>query len=200
MIVGVVLAAGQGQRIGRPKAWLRTAREGESFFGRACTVLAGGGVDRVIGIIPAGGEAQAHGAAPGAILIVNRWPEEGQLASLQLALAAIGALQVETEAAVVLPVDVPLVKEDTVRALIARWREARPAVVRPVSTDGRHGHPVMCSAALFERLLAADPSVGAKPIVREHASADGDVLIDDEGAFIDIDTVEDYTRVFGQLP
>ena len=36
---------------------------------------------------------------------------------------------------------------------------------------------------------------GAKPIVRAHASAAGDIAIDDEGAFTDIDTEEDYRRM-----
>lgn len=43
-------------------------------------------------------------------------------------------------------------------------------------------------------LWAADPLQGAKPIVRAHASPEGDVEVDDEGAFTDIDTPEEYAR------
>jgi CTP:molybdopterin cytidylyltransferase MocA len=44
-------------------------------------------------------------------------------------------------------------------------------------------------------------SEGAKAVVRRHASARGDIGIDrDEGAFMDIDTVEDYVQAFGRLP
>jgi CTP:molybdopterin cytidylyltransferase MocA len=134
------------------------------------------------------------------VLIVNPSPDEGQLSSLQLGLRAAAVFDPNSEAALVLPVDVPLVSAATVRALAERWRESRAPVVRPVSRDGRHGHPVIFSAALFGILLCADPSVGAKAIVHAHVSAVGDVLTDDEGAFLDIDTVEDYTRAFGRPP
>ena len=45
-------------------------------------------------------------------------------------------------------------------------------------------------------LRAADRSAGAKPVVRAHASARGDVEVADEGAFVDVDTPEDYERFF----
>jgi len=47
---------------------------------------------------------------------------------------------------------------------------------------------------VFGALRAAEPSAGAKPIVRAHASAAGDIAIDDEGAFTDIDTEEEYQK------
>ena len=47
---------------------------------------------------------------------------------------------------------------------------------------------------MFGALRAAEPSTGAKPIVRAHASAAGDIAIDDEGAFTDIDTEEEYRK------
>jgi len=37
--------------------------------------------------------------------------------------------------------------------------------------------------------------VGIKPIVRAFASPAGDVLVHDEGAFVDIDTPDEYERV-----
>jgi len=33
-----------------------------------------------------------------------------------------------------------------------------------------------------------------KPVVRQYATTDGDVEVEDEGAFGDIDTPEDYAR------
>ena len=66
-------------------------------------------------------------------------------------------------------------------------------MVRPTSGE-RHGHPLLIARSLFDELRAADPSAGAKPVVRAHASVAGDIAIADEGAFIDIDTEEDYRR------
>jgi CTP:molybdopterin cytidylyltransferase MocA len=70
---------------------------------------------------------------------------------------------------------------------------SRAPVVRPTS-GGRHGHPLLIDRSLFAALRSADPAAGAKPIVRAHASAAGDLEIADEGAFTDIDTEEDYRR------
>ena len=69
-------------------------------------------------------------------------------------------------------------------------------VVRPVS-NGRHGHPVIFGRELFGELQRADPSQGAKSVVRAHAADMIEVAIDDEGAFTDIDTREDYERFIG---
>lgn len=198
MVVGIVLAAGEGQRIGQPKAWLPTDRDGECFLGRACAVLDSAGVDRVVAIVPSASEDRAHHAVPGAVLVPNPWPEQGQMSSLQLGLRATAALGFDPEAVVVLPVDVPLVSVGTVQRLMDRWRETLAPVVRPVSTDGRHGHPVIFSRDMFEVLLAADRATGAKPVVRAHAGEEGDVRVDDEGAFLDVDTAEDYARAFGR--
>ena len=65
--------------------------------------------------------------------------------------------------------------------------------MRPTSGE-RHGHPLLIDRSVFGALRAAEPSTGAKPVVRAHASAAGDIAIDDEGAFTDIDTEEDYRK------
>jgi molybdenum cofactor cytidylyltransferase len=95
--------------------------------------------------------------------------------------------------ALVTLVDVPLVSAETVRAVIAHYRRSHAPVVRPTSGT-RHGHPLLIDRSLFGELRAADPSTGAKPIVRAHASPEGDIAIADEGAFIDIDTADEYEQ------
>ena len=46
MIPGIVLAAGNSSRMGRPKALLPTGPEGELFLERMIRILLDGGVDR----------------------------------------------------------------------------------------------------------------------------------------------------------
>ena len=93
-------------------------------------------------------------------------------------------------------IDVPLVSAATVQTLIAVQRERSAPIVRPVS-NGRHGHPVIFGRELFDELRRADPAHGAKPVVRAHAARMIEVPVDDEGAFTDIDTREDYERFIG---
>ena len=82
----------------------------------------------------------------------------------------------------------------TVRAVVERYLATRAPIVRPVRGDD-HGHPVLIDRSLFDLLRHADPRVGAKDVVRAHASPLGDVEVDDDGAFIDIDTPVEYDKL-----
>jgi CTP:molybdopterin cytidylyltransferase MocA len=193
VIAGVVLAAGAGVRIGHPKALLRMGEEPESFVERACRVLRGAGIEEILVVAAPDIGETVRRLVPGARVLVNASPSGGQLSSLQVAIAAVSAT---TEAIAVLPVDVPKVRADTIRALVAAWTRTRLPVVRP-AREGRHGHPVVLSRCLFAELSATPLAEGAKPVVRRHATPDGDVETADEGAFVDVDTAGDYERVFG---
>ena len=123
--------------------------------------------------------------------VANPNYDRGQLSSLVAGLTFVDRPGVT--AALVTLVDVPLVSAGTVRAVIDRYRRTHAPIVRPTS-GVRHGHPLLIDRSLFDQLRAADPGAGAKPIVRAHASAEGDIEITDEGAFIDIDTEEEYRK------
>lgn len=194
MIPALVLAAGKSTRMGRPKAILPIDAT-DTFLSRIIRVLQQAQVEDVVVVV--GEEATAiaeavERAGLSARLVVNEHFESGQLSSLLAGLRAIDRPGVN--AMLVTLVDLPLVSAATVRAVLDRYRLTHAPVVRPVHGD-RHGHPVLIDRSLFGAIRAADPSLGAKPIVRAHASAAGDVEVDDEGAFIDVDTPDDYIRV-----
>jgi molybdenum cofactor cytidylyltransferase len=86
-----------------------------------------------------------------------------------------------------------------VRQVLEAWARSGAPIVRP-SWRGRHGHPVLFDARVLPALRAADVTAGARAIVRAHASEVCDVEIDDPGAYEDIDTPDDYRRVFGVDP
>jgi len=193
VIPAIVLAAGRSSRMGRAKATL-PAGGGHTFLTRIVQTFLDAGVDDVIVVV--GHEAEAiasrfSGSGLPARFVVNRDYDRGQLSSL---LAGLDVLDRPGVAAVLLTlVDVPLVSAATVRAVIDTYRRTRAPIVRPTSGD-RHGHPLLIARSLFDALRAADPAAGAKPVVRAHASAAGDIAIDDEGAFTDVDTEEDYRK------
>jgi molybdenum cofactor cytidylyltransferase len=192
VIPALVLAAGRSSRMGRAKALLPIGDD--TFLTRIVRTFLDAGVDDVVVVV--GHEADAivrHFSASGlpARFVVNPDYDRGQLSSLLAGLAVIDRPGVV--AALVTLVDVPLVAPTTVRAVIDRYRQTHAPVVRPTS-GARHGHPLLLDRSIFDELRAADPDTGAKPIVRAHASADGDMVIADEGAFVDIDTAADYTR------
>jgi len=196
VIVGVVLAAGASARMGRPKALLPTGRAGETFVRRLVTTLHDGGLQDVVVVTRpdlALDRAFVGMSLPPRV-VENANPDDGQLSSLVAALSMVDRPGVA--AALVTTVDQPFVSSATVAALLDAYRRAQVRIVRPVS-DGRHGHPVIFARSLFDELRRADRSVGAKAVVRAHAASILDVPVDDEGAFLDIDTPEDYERVVG---
>ena len=120
--------------------------------------------------------------------------ESGQLSSLLAGLNAVDRPGVT--AALVTLVDVPLVLPAPFgRSSIAIATSHRRSSVPSAAI--RHGHPVLIDRSLFDEIRRADPTVGRRAVVRAHASARGDVEVDDDGAFRDIDTVSEYEREVG---
>ena len=194
MVAAVVLAAGKSTRMGRPKALLPLP-DGRTFLARIIDTFLAAGLDDVVVVL--GHEADTIAASldqqnARARVVVNRDYESGQLSSLLTGLRAIDRPGVS--AMLLTLVDVPLVSADTVRAVLARYRATSAPLVRPVDGE-RHGHPVLIDRTLFEALRRADPSTGAKPIVRAHVSIAGNVEVKDEGAFLDVDTPDEYARL-----
>lgn len=166
---------------------------------RIIRVLREGGVDAIVVVI--GGDAAAVRASlprsDALAAVENPRYEEGQLSSLLVGLAAVEQRHDDVDAVMVTLVDLPLISAATVRSVLDAYRANPDApIVRP-RRAGRHGHPVIFNRSIFGELRRADPSQGAKPVVHAHAADEVNVDVDDDGAFIDIDTPEDYERFIG---
>jgi molybdenum cofactor cytidylyltransferase len=180
--------------MGRTKATLRL-RDGETFVGRVLRAFHEAGVHEAVVVLGHDAAAVASAVAEtglGARVVLNRDYEAGQLSSVLAGLAVVDRPGVQ--GLLLTLVDVPLVTPATIRSVVDRYRELRPPVVRPV-WGHRHGHPILLDRSLFDRIRAADPAHGLKPVVRAFASTRGDVPVEDEGAFVDIDTPDEYANV-----
>jgi molybdenum cofactor cytidylyltransferase len=197
MIAAVILAAGASSRMGRDKGLLRVPGGG-TFLSRLVRSLREGGCTEVVAVVGAAEDAFRAAVEREGVpvrLVRNPDPSRGQLSSLHEALDDLAPRV--PRAIVMAPVDLPLVAPATVRAVIDAWERGGAPVVRP-SQRGRHGHPVLFDARVLPELRAAGLSAGARVVVRAHAAESCDVEVDDPGAFEDIDTPEDYRRVFGR--
>ena len=183
--------------MGRAKATLPLDNS-DTFLTRIVRTFTAAGVEDVVVVV--GHEADAIVESFATVDVVARFVEntgyeQGQLSSLIAGLRVVDRPGVV--AVLVTLVDVPLVSEATVRAVVERYRETHALVVRPVRGD-EHGHPVLIDRSLFDALRHADPAIGAKAIIRANVSAAGDVIVDDPGAFVDADTPHDYERLLQQ--
>jgi CTP:molybdopterin cytidylyltransferase MocA len=183
--------------MGRLKA-LVPFSDSETFVAHLVRSFKQAGADDVV--VVAGFEARRvveeveRAQLPCRVLVNTRY-NDGQFSSILTALEAIDRPGID--GMMLTLVDVPLVSPATIRAVVARYRDTHAPVVRPVQGD-EHGHPVIIDRSLFAALRNADVKQGAKPIVRAHVSPAGDVVVDDRGAFDDVDTPDDYVRLFGR--
>jgi molybdenum cofactor cytidylyltransferase len=187
-IDGVILAAGRSTRMARPKPLLEVA--GMTFLERAARTLHAAGCRHRF--IVASPDAQWLDEAEGLGLevIFNTEPESEQIDSLRL---AVQRLPADTAAVLVLPVDVPLVREDTAAAVTASFR-AQPAQLILPFHNGVAGHPVLLGRELFDDIDAKPLEEGIRSLILLHARHLREVKVVDPGTLIDIDTPDDYAR------
>lgn len=195
MVAGIILAAGRSTRMGRPKALL-LAPDGLTFVTRLIQTLTRAGVDAPLVV---GREddyqLQAEAESAGARFVVNPHAEEGgQISSLVVGLRK--ADRPGVRGLMITPVDAPMVAPETVSRLLAVFRDTSGLIVRP-RYQGRNGHPVIFSRALFDELCHADPGSGAKAVLTAHHGEIVNVDVDDGGVTADIDTPEDYEKLRG---
>ena len=165
-ILAVVLAAGEGRRMGGPKALLATG-EADTFLARACAALDRPGVEGVIAVLGAEAArvASEAGLPPAVSLRVNERWRDGMLTSVWAGLDAAEAAG--AEAVLVHPVDNPVVSAATVdrgggrsraRARGSRCRRTAAAAATPRASRAPRSRP--CAAA--------DPARGARAVLAEH--------------------------------
>jgi molybdenum cofactor cytidylyltransferase len=191
-VLAVVLAAGEGKRMGLPKALLEHEK-GRSFLGQLIRTFekAGSGVLCVVGKHAADIRAQ-H---PEALLVENPSWEDGQLSSVRVGLRA--ALEEGAQVIFIHPVDMPLIRPATVSALLKAITGTQVEGVVP-EFEGAAGHPLVLTRAAAEKILAmtdiASLESGLRPlnILRLRTK--------DPAVMVDLNTPEVYTRVLGVEP
>ncbi len=191
-MTGIVLAAGQSRRLGRPKQTLPfgdttllgwTLRNVEASSLDAVVVVLGGAAD----------EVEATLATGRALIVRNDRFEEGARTSLLAGLdAAAGA-----DAVMLLLGDMPHVDAAIIDALASSWwRDRRWGAV--ASYRGELGHPVVFSAAAVPTVRAA---AGARPVWDLVRSRPDDVkrVAVDRALPRDVDTWDDYQDALREL-
>ena len=182
MLAAVILSAGASSRMGRPKALL-PYREG-TFLEHLIKVTRHPriGVTRVV--LGAGAdEIRTIAKLDESIVVLNPNWEQGQLSSICAGIRSVENLG--TEGIVLCPVDHPLVSARLVGDLIRQFYLNKKSVVLP-TYNGRRGHPVIFSSALYAELLEAPADKGARAVVWAHSAEVLGVPTDEEGVVLNI--------------
>lgn len=185
-VAGLLLAAGEDRRMGRPKALVEV--DGEPLLLRAVRLLREGGCDEVVVVVGARADDVAA-LVPGlAVVRCDGWAE-GMGASLRAGLEALEAGP--HEACVVALVDQPLLGPQAVARLVASGGLASVATY-----DGRPRNPVLLSRAVWPEVAAsAVGDEGARGWLRAHPDRVHLVPCDGTGSPVDVDTPDDLSRL-----
>jgi CTP:molybdopterin cytidylyltransferase MocA len=205
LVAGVLLAAGAGSRLGRPKALVVVG--GQSMARRGITLLSDGGAAPVIVVTGAtgpdtdvtgldaglrGGGGTGTGGRKLSVISVHNpdWPT-GMGSSLAVGLGVVPA---ECTAAVLALADQPLVGPQSVRRLLDA--HAAGASVAVACYEGRPRNPVLISREHWPEVIAlASGDVGARPFLRTHRDLVTEVECGDTGRPDDVDSPEDLARI-----
>lgn len=133
--------------------------------------------------------------AMGAQMIENPHYETGMLSSIK---AGIGSLPETQQAFFILPVDVPLVRRQSVWDLLGAWKNGKKKILYPTFLD-RRGHPPLISTTLGRHVLEWNGAGGLRSFLLQHEDHAADVPVADEYVLFDMDTPGDYQKAIETL-
>lgn len=176
MIAALILAAGARRGSGfdplDPLGYI-------SALQRLILVFKQGGAGRVVVVSGAGDkQLERHVQELGVVSLQNPNPVSEMMASVKIGLSYLTGLCTRV---LVTPADVPLFSPETVRVL----GEAQGRVAVPAH-DGKTGHPMMLSAALFEQVIDYGGPGGLSGAIRSGGWETVRVPVRDEGVLLDV--------------
>jgi nicotine blue oxidoreductase len=197
-VAGILLAAGDGTRLGQPKATVELG--GLTLAERGVALLRDGGADPVLVVTGA-----APVQVPGTVSVHNPDWLSGMGSSLATGLRALAGpggpdpLTADgITAAVIALADQPLIGAAAVRRLIDAHAAGSAVVV--AAYDGKPRNPVLIAREQWAAVLAVVAGdTGARPFLRAHPELVTLVECGDVGRPDDIDTPEDLARVRAHL-
>ncbi|MEU0340959.1 nucleotidyltransferase family protein [Streptomyces bobili] len=191
-VVGLLLAAGGGRRLGgRPKALL--THRGRPLVEHAVQALRAAGCTRVHVVLGAAADAvQERARLDGCVPVVNQEWERGMGGSLRAGLDSLAGTG--ARAALVSLVDQPGVGERALARVLAAYEDESSLV--SAAYEGERGHPVLLGAAHWAGVArAATGDRGARDYLKAHEAQIRLVECGDVARPHDIDTVDDLVHL-----
>lgn len=194
---GLILAAGEGRRLGRIKPLVR--HRGRYLLDHAVAMLADAGCAPILVVLGAHAEeieraALSPPSSPSVSVVRNPAWATGLGSSFRAGLAAYADVTPPVDAVVIAQVDQPFLTPETVRRLLAAFHGGAPAAVP--TYGGRPGTPVLLGRAHWAAAAAtAIGDVGARPFLRSHPDLVTLVPCEDTGSPTDIDRPADLSAL-----
>jgi molybdenum cofactor cytidylyltransferase len=195
-IAALVLAAGQGRRMGGPNKLL--AEIGGRSLVRTVVDAAAASRAASVTVVTGHRRQEVEQALAGTVVRLVHNPDyaEGLSTSLRQGVASLGD---DIDGVVVMLADMPMVTSAILDRLIGAFDPSADRLVVVPTHLGKRGNPVLWSRASFAELCAIEGDTGARHLIGAHADAVVEVEIGPEVA-LDLDTLEAVQAAGGTLP
>ena len=188
-VAGILLAAGQSQRMG-PVNKLLAPIAGKPLVRHAAEAMVAAALSPLIIVI--GHEADKVAAALKGLpvtLVFNPDHARGQAASVGV---GVGVLDADVTDVVIALGDMPLVSPEVLELLVQNHLQLddhQRCITLPTKA-GKRGNPVLWGRAFFPELSTLTGDSGGRQLLDDHLAAQNLVNCDDPAIFQDVDTAE----------
>ena len=194
---GVVLAAGSGSRLGfKPKGLISVG--GEPLLQRQLRLLSEAGVDELVVVLGHHSECLMPLMEDcNAASVLQPANQHSQAESLRLGASALSR---RVDAALIVPVDMPVLEAPDLIALIGAYKHADPHIefVGPM-VKGQPGNPVLLGRSIVDQVRKGDGDFGSGQWRHRKRPWALEWVTENTHYLIDIDTPEQLKR-WGDAP
>lgn len=191
-ISGILLAAGESKRMGKPKLLLNL--EKTNIINTTIDNLLKSEIYELIIVL--GHEAQKIENSVSTQdkrikFVTNKNYREGMSTSIKRGVLTTSK---ESEAFLIALGDQPLISPKLINRLIEKYQSSKLGIVT-VMHQSLRGHPVLISKKYVKEILSLNGDIGARDLLKQHLDDTGSINIESSEEFFDIDKTQDYEEL-----
>jgi len=191
MICGIILAAGEGKRMGKVKLTLPLGDK--QLIEWVLQAVKYSTIDKFKVVVRPGDDKVIKLSKKwGAEIVLNPNFQSGMSSSIRKALEHLSSKS--ADGLLILLGDQPLITSDIINQIISNFSSGKKEIVVPFY-KGQQGNPVLFDIYWREELLKLSGDVGGKGLIKTHPEHIKRVEILDRAIIEDIDSEEDYLRI-----
>lgn len=191
-ISGILLAAGESKRMGKPKLILNLGKS--NIINATIDNLLKSEIYELIIVL--GHEAQKIESSLSTQdkrikFVTNKNYREGMSTSIKCGVLTTSK---ESEAFLIALGDQPLISPKVINRLIEKYQSSKVGIVTVMHKSFR-GHPVLISKKYVKELLSLNGDIGARDFLKQHLDDTASIKIESSEEFFDIDRTQDYEEL-----
>jgi len=184
-ITALILAAGYGMRIGKPKLMLEY--RGDNFLSIILKNLKNPLIKKIFCITNKENIDWVKENFPNFPTILNPNPENGMLSSV---FCGVNFSRQKSDGYLIIPVDHPFIKRETCDTLINEFQKNPDSIIKP-SYNKKSGHPIIIPKRLIKDIPDSGINDGLNEIIKKSGINQIFIELNDEGILRNINYSRD---------